>query len=155
MGVRKIPMKKYRADLYCVTWHAANEAVYLAEEKEWFHYSNMDGDHCYFYRLVEYLEAGWDIYKLSDEGLGVTLTGDVWPLDDVLKEKRVRNGLYGFIVGWKVADHLICERNIGSYYSDTKKVDKVIDEVLESLRKRPIRDFVCDEFADALDKEEK
>lgn len=77
MGVRKIEKKKYTANLCYVTWHAACLSVWRLKGRKKIDvmYRDIDGPHCYFYTLVEFLDAGWDIYKIKDQ-LSVILTGD-------------------------------------------------------------------------------
>jgi hypothetical protein len=75
MGVRKIEEKKYTAQLHCITWHAASLAVYKGRDPNALTYQDIDGDHCYFWTLYEFLQAGWDILKMEGQ-LSVVLTGD-------------------------------------------------------------------------------
>ncbi|OGM10457.1 hypothetical protein A2Z67_04065 [Candidatus Woesebacteria bacterium RBG_13_36_22] len=153
MGIRTIEEKKYTVQLYYITWHACCESV--REGQNQLSYSDMDGDHCYFNRFFEYLQAGWDILKMEDQ-LSVVLTGDVFPIEKHNVEKGVRRALaryihqypeWGGYIGVTVEKpdrpRLPGERIVDyPYIIDSKKVDKIVEEVLESLKNKPIEDFV-------------
>ncbi len=147
MGIRKIKEKKYTAQLDCRTWHAAGEVVYEKGKKHWIFYSDIDGDHCYFHRLHEYLEAGWDILKMEGQ-LSVVLTGDNWPFVKQA-DKRVRNAIRGYIIQypeygekWDRPDRprLCGEKIVEDSYFDLKKVDKVVEETINFLKKKPMEE---------------
>lgn len=149
MGVRKIKEKKYKVKLYYVTWHAACEHVYKHGES--IQYSDLDGDDVYFRQLNEYLEAGWEIMKVGD--MNITMTGDIYPIEDHLKNLRVRKALKQYIQFYTRNRKIlywdqprICGREDKivpyGYIVDSKKLDKIVEKVLKDLAKRPMKDFV-------------
>lgn len=148
MGIREVPAQKYIMRLYCVTWHAANETVWEGEKS--IYYCDMDGDNCYFWRLHEYFEAGWEIMELGD--MWVQMTGNIWPFEKHNREKKVRESMARYIQAypehWSGPDPdrpRICgqEDKIVRYplIVSQDKMYAVIEEVLEELRKRPMEDF--------------
>lgn len=84
--------------------------------------------------------------------IAVRLTGDTYPIENILREEGVRKALGKYIHVYpdfsssKAVRPRICgiEDKIVpyGYFIDYKKVKKVIEEALDSLRNRPIEDFI-------------
>jgi hypothetical protein len=71
-----------------------------------------------------------------EDQLSVVLTGDIYPIEEHSIENGVRGALRLYITHHKLVD----VHNV--YMSDNKKINKVVEEVLENLKQRPIEDFV-------------